>query len=110
MASKRVENLIKLKEKMSINLTFLERIKNTLSENVDLFNHKNNRDFSKKKIIQLTKTPSPNRFRKNTQNLSTISLNSKNISHKKNSYTNKMLNINIKPFKTIETKIMKKKI
>ena len=104
LASKRIENLIKLKEKMSINLTFLEGIKNNLSENADFFNNKNVHDFNKKKIIQLTKTPSPNRFRKSIKNLPSISLNGKNVNNKKNLSRNNMLNINIKTFKTIETK------
>ena len=89
---------------MSINLTFLEGIKNNLSENADFFNNKNVHDFNKKKIIQLTKTPSPNRFRKSIKNLPSISLNGKNVNNKKNLSRNNMLNINIKTFKTIETK------
>ena len=104
LASKRVENLIKLKEKMSINISFLEGIRNSLNENIHIFTNKNNNVNNKKKIIQLTKSPSPNRTKQNIQNFSTIRLNSKNINHKKNLSTNKLLNINIKPYKTIESK------
>jgi len=104
LASKRVENLIKLKEKMSINISFLEGIRNSLNENIYIFTNKNNNVNNKKKIIQLTKSPSPNRTKQNIQNFSTIRLNSKNINHKKNLSTNKLLNINIKPYKTIESK------
>ena len=105
LASKRVENLYKLKDKMNINITFLEGIRNNIYENIDFFSKKNiNDSFSKKKIIQLTKTPSPNRLKKNIQNFSTIRLNSRNANHKKNLSTNKLTNINIKPYKTIESK------
>ena len=104
LASKRVENLIKLKEKMSINISFLEGIRNNLNENIHIFTSKNNNVNNKKKIIQLTKSPSPNRIKQNIQSFSTIRLNSKNINHKKNLSTNKLLNINIKPYKTIESK------
>ena len=104
LATKRIENLIKLKEKMSANLSFLEGLRNNLNENINISNIKNTHDNSKNKIIQLAKTPSPNRAKQNTQNFSTIRLNTKNNNHKRNLSTNKLLNINIKPYKTIESK------
>ncbi len=104
LATKRIENLIKLKEKMSANISFLEGLRNNLNENINISNIKNTHDNSKNKIIQLAKTPSPNRAKQNTQNFSTIRLNTKNNNHKRNLSTNKLLNINIKPYKTIESK------
>ena len=104
LATKRIENLIKLKEKMSINVSSLEGIRSNLYENIDYLNNQNANEKSKKKKIQVAKTPSPNKAKKITQNYSTIRLNSKNINHKKNSSTNKIPNINIKPYKTIESK------
>ena len=105
LATKRIENLFKLKDKISSNIKFLEGIKNNLNENFILSNNKSiNHSFSKKKIIHLTKTPSPNRIKKNIQNFSTIRLNDRNMNHKKNLSTNKLYNINIKPYKTLENK------
>ena len=105
LATKRIENLFKLKDKISSNIKFLEGIKNNLNENFILSNNKSiNHSFSKKKIIHLTKTPSPNRIKKNIHNFSTIRLNDRNMNHKKNLSTNKLYNINIKPYKTLENK------
>ena len=103
LATKRIENLIKLKDKMSTNVNFLERIRNHLYENIDSINYKNINESNKKKII-LTKSPSPIRVRKNSQNFSTIQLNNKNLNLKKNTSSNKMLNISTKKYNTIESK------
>ena len=103
LATKRIENLIKLKDKMSTNVNFLERIRNHLYENNDSINYKNINESNKKKII-LTKSPSPIRVRKNSQNFSTIQLNNKNLNLKKNTSSNKMLNISTKKYNTIESK------
>ena len=103
LATKRIENLIKLKDKMSTNVNFLDGIRNRLYENNDSINYKNINDSNKKKII-LAKSPSPIRVRKNSQNLSTIQLNSKNLNLKKNTSSNKMLNISTKRYNTIESK------
>ena len=105
LATKRIENLINLKDKMSVNISFLEGIRNNLYENLDFVNFKNNKvnnNNTKNKIIQLAKSPSPIRIGKKPQNFSTNRLNSKKIIHKKNSSTNKIENINVKPFNTIE--------
>ena len=107
LASKRIENLIKLKDKMVLNMNSLEIIKNNLFDNIDKFNISKiniNKKYSKAKIIQLTKTPSPIRNNKSINNFSTIQLNSKNKNSKKNLSSNKIPNINIKTFKTIESK------
>ena len=103
LATKRIENLVKLKDKMNTNITFLEGIRNNINNNINNLNLKNPKDsnttISKKKINQLTKTPSPFRItKKDNQNLSTIKLNTKSPNHKKNS------SINIKAFNTIESK------
>ena len=90
LATKRIENLIKLKDKMSTNVNFLDGIRNRLYENNDSINYKNINDSNKKKII-LAKSPFPIRVRKNSQNFSTIQLNSKNLNLKKNTSSNKML-------------------
>ena len=103
LATKRIENLIKLKDKMSTNVNFLERIRNHLYENIDSINYKNINESNKKKII-LTKSSSPIRVRKNSQNFSTIQLNNKNLNLKKNTSSNKMLNISTKKYNTIESK------
>ena len=105
LATKRIENLINLKDKMGVNISFLEGIRNNLYENLDFVNFKNNKvsnNNTKNKIIQLAKSPSPIRIGKKPQNFSTNRLNSKKIIHKKNSSTNKIENINVKPFNTIE--------
>ena len=103
LATKRIENLIKLKDKMSTNVNFLDGIRNRLYENNDSINYKNINDSNKKKII-LAKSPSPIRERKNSQNFSTIQLNSKNLNLKKNTSSNKMLNISTKKYNTMESK------
>ena len=105
LATKRIENLINLKDKMGVNISFLEGIRNNLCENLDFVNFKNNKvnnNNTKNKIIQLAKSPSPIRIGKKPQNFSTNRLNSNKIIHKKNSSTNKIENINVKPFNTIE--------
>ena len=102
LATKRLENLMKLKDKMTINVNFLESIRNHLYDNIDFLNYKNTKDNKSKKKLILTKSPSPIKVRKNSQNLSTIQLNSKNL--KKNSSSNKMLNISTKKYNTIENK------
>ena len=102
LATKRIENLIKLKDKMAINVNFLESIKNHLYDNIDFLTYKNTNDNKSKKKLILTKSPSLIKVRKNSQNLSTIQLNIKNV--KKNSSTNKMLNIYTKKYNTIENK------
>ena len=63
LATKRIENLIKLKDKMSTNVNFLDGIRNRLYENIDSINYKNINENNKNKII-LTKSPSPIRVRK----------------------------------------------
>ena len=105
LATKRIENLINLKDKMGVNISFLEGIRNNLYENLDFVNFKNNKvsnNNTKNKIMQLAKSPSPIRIGKKPQNFSTNRLNSNKIIHKKNSSTNKIENINVKPFNTIE--------
>ena len=108
LATKRIENLINLKDKMGVNISFLEGIRNNLYENLDFVNFKNNKvsnNNTKNKIIQLAKSPSPIRIGKKPQNFSTNRLNSKKIIHKKNSSTNKIENINVKPINNISTNI-----
>ena len=51
LATKRIENLIKLKEKMSANISFLEGLRNNLNENINISNIKNTHDNSKNKIL-----------------------------------------------------------
>ena len=109
LATKRLENLFKLKDKMNNNITFLDGIRNNLNNNINNLNSKssndNNTNNSKKKVIQLAKTPSPFRIKKkDNQNLSKIKLINKSPTHKKNSSTNKLLNMNIKAYNTIENK------
>ena len=103
LATKRIENLIKIKDNMIINVNFLENIRNHLYDNINSFNFKNTNDNKSKKKLILTKSPSLIKERKNQKNLSTIQLsNKKNL--KKNSSTNKVLNIYTKKYNTIENK------
>ena len=103
LATKRIENLIKIKDNMIINVNFLENIRNHLYDNINSFNFKNTNDNKSKKKLILTKSPSLIKERKNSKNLSTIQLsNKKNL--KKNSSTNKVLNIYTKKYNTIENK------
>ena len=74
LATKRIENLIKLKDKMAINVNFLESIKNHLYDNIDFLTYKNTKDNKSKKKLILTKSPSLIKERKNSKNLSTIQL------------------------------------
>ena len=103
LATKRIENLIKIKDNMIINVNFLENIRNHLYDNINSFNFKNTNDNKSKKKLILAKSPSLIKERKNSKNLSTIQLsNKKNL--KKNSSTNKVLNIYTKKYNTIENK------
>ena len=102
LATKRIENLIKLKDKMAINVNFLESIRNHLYGNIDFLNYKDKNDNKITKKLILAKSPSIIKVRKNSQNHSTYQLNSKNL--KKNLSSNKMLNIYTKKYNTIENK------
>ena len=78
---------------------------NKEKDEFEIFHKTNNKvsnNNTKNKIIQLAKSPSPIRIGKKPQNFSTNRLNSNKIIHKKNSSTNKIENINVKPFNTIE--------
>ena len=58
LATKRIENLINLKDKMGVNISFLEGIRNNLYENLDFVNFKNNKvsnNNTKNKILYFLK-------------------------------------------------------